>query len=176
MRVVIGRVGRAHGIRGDLNVDIRTDEPERRFAPGSSVFFADKLLTVKTARSHGAKLIVAFREVPDRTAAEKLGGELLYAEVDPVDLPADDDSYYDHQLVGLAVRVADEIIGRVTDVAHLPGHDSLVIETASGSVQVPFVHELVPQVDLAERLVEVAQLPGLLDLNDADVASDEVPT
>jgi len=80
--VVIGRIGRAHGIRGELNVDIRTDEPERRFAPGSSIICAGRTLTVASSRHHSGRLVVAFREVPDRTAAEELHGSILETEVD----------------------------------------------------------------------------------------------
>lgn len=175
MQVVIGRLGRAHGIRGDLTVELRTDEPEKRFAPGSSVLCDSAQLVVKSLRKQSNRWIVRFEGVVDRTAAEKLSGQLLQTTIDPTELPDDDESFYDHQLVGLAVRVAGEIVGRVTDVEHLPGHDSLVIETASGVVQVPFVQELVPEVDLGEQLVEVAQVQGLLDLDEADVAADEVP-
>lgn len=168
MQVVIGRIGRAHGIRGELNVDIRTDEPERRFAPGSSVVCGGRTLTVTTARHHGGRLVVAFAEVPDRTAAEQLHGTVLEAVVDPDDTPDDPDEFYDHQLVGLEVRTTHEdgrtdVVGTVTGLVHLPYQDTLAVDVDGREVLVPFVSELVPVVDVAGGFVTVVDVDGLLD-------------
>ncbi|EFQ83145.1 16S rRNA processing protein RimM [Aeromicrobium marinum DSM 15272] len=173
MLVVVGRVGRAHGIRGELNVDPRTDEPERRFAPGSSVVCGGRTLTVRTARSHGGRLVVAFAEITDRTAAEQFHGQVVEAEVDPDVLPDDDESYYDHQLVGLVVRQGGAEVGRVTGLLHLPAQDTLVLDVDGAEVLVPFVVELVPEVDLGAGHLVVADVPGLLDPDAADVAVDD---
>lgn len=169
MLVVVGRVGRAHGIRGELNIDPRTDEPERRFAPGSSVVCEGRRLTVRTMRRHGGRLIVAFAELADRTAAETFHGRTLEAEIDPADRPDDDDGYYDHQLVGLAVRTPDREVGRVTAVLHLPAQDTLQLDVDGREVLVPFVTDLVPEVNLEGGYVVVADRPGLLDPDAADV-------
>ena len=170
MQVVIGRIGRAHGIRGELNVDIRTDEPERRFAPGSSVICGDRTFTVATARHHSGRLVVAFREIADRTAAEGLHGTVLEAEVDPADVPDDPDEFYDHQLVGLEVRSGDEVVGTVTGIVHGPHQDTLTIAVDGREVFVPFVNALVPVVDVAGGFVTVNVIAGLLDPSQAESA------
>lgn len=174
MRVVVGRIGRAHGIRGDLSVEPRTDEPERRFAPGSSVLClrggVERLLTITSARPHGGRLLVSFDEIGDRTAAEQLHGAILEVEIDPSQEPDDEDAFYDHQLIGLAVVVAGERRGHVREVLHLPAHDSLLVDVDGRRVQVPFVAALVPEVDLQARTVTVVDRPGLLD----PAAADEV--
>ncbi len=167
MRLVVGRIGRAHGIRGELSVESRTDEPQRRFAPGSSVLCRDGVLTVTACRPHAGRLLISFAEIPDRTAAEGYHGALLEVEVDP-DETSDDGAFYDHQLIGLTV-VADGVDrGRVVDVLHLPAHDSLVVDVGGRQVQVPFVEALVPDVDLAGGRVTVLDRPGLLDPDEAD--------
>ena len=164
MLVVIGRIGRAHGIRGELNVEIRTDEPERRFAPGSSIICGDRTLTVASSRHHSGRLVVAFREVSDRTAAEQLHGTILETEVDETEQPDDPEEFYDHQLVGLQVRGTDDaVVGTVTSVVHLPEQDTLVVDAGAHEVLVPFVAAHVPVVDLAEGFVRLADVPGLLD-------------
>ena len=164
MLVVIGRIGRAHGIRGELNVEIRTDEPERRFAPGSSIICAGRTLTVESSRHHSGRLIVAFREIPDRTAAEQVHGSILEAEVDETERPDDPEEFYDHQLVGLQVRAADDSdVGTVTSVVHLPEQDTLVVEADGREVLVPFVTAIVPTVDVTEGYVRLSDVPGLLD-------------
>lgn len=164
MLVVVGRLSRAHGIRGEIAVTVRTDEPERRFAPGSSLVCGDRTLTVRSSRHHSGRLLVAFEEVPDRTAAEQLTGTLLEAEIDPGEVPDDPEEFYDHQLVDLAVQTADgTIVGTVTAVLHLPEQDSLVVDLDGREVIVPFVEALVPDVDLAAGHVRLSDVPGLLD-------------
>jgi len=163
MLVVVGRIGRAHGIRGEVNVDIRTDEPERRLAPGSSVVCGDRTLTVAVARPHSGRLVVRFVEIADRTAAETLHGRTLEVDVDPGDTPDDPDEFYDHQLVGLVARTADRVIGTVTAVLHLPEQDLLSIDSDGRELLVPFVSEIVPEVDLAAGQLLVVEIPGLLD-------------
>lgn len=179
MQVVIGRIGRAHGIRGELNVDIRTDEPERRFAPGSSVVCGSRTLTVTTARHHGGRLVVAFDEIADRTAAELLHGTVLEAVVDPDDTPDDPDEFYDHQLVGLEVRSVvegqdDAVVGTVTGLVHLPYQDTLSVDIDGREVFIPFVTELVPVVDVAGGFVTVRDVEGLLDPSRATNAASDL--
>jgi 16S rRNA processing protein RimM len=171
MQVVIGRIGRAHGIRGELNVDIRTDEPDRRFAPGSSIVCGDRTLTVATARHHSGRLVVSFREVPDRTAAEAIHGSILEAVIDPSELPADTDEFYDHQLVGLQARTGDQAVGTVTGVVHGPHQDTLVLSIDGREVFVPFVSELVPEIDVVGGFAKVNDIAGLLDPERADNSS-----
>jgi len=174
MQVVIGRIGRAHGIRGELNVDIRTDEPDRRFAPGSSVVCGARTLTVSSARHHGGRLVVAFAEIPDRNAAEALHGTVLEAVIDPEDTPDDPDEFYDHQLVGLQVRSGDDVVGTVTGLVHLPYQDTLTVDVDGREVFIPFVTELVPVVDVVGGFVTVADVEGLLDPAKAENAAADL--
>ena len=173
MQVVIGRIGRAHGIRGELNVDIRTDEPDRRFAPGSSIVCGDRTLTVATARHHSGRLVVSFREIPDRTAAEALHGTVLEAVIDPSEVPEEPDEFYDHQIVGLQARCGADVVGTVTGIVHGPHQDTLVLQVDSREVFVPFVSELVPEVDVQGGFVTVNDIEGLLDPDRADNASGD---
>lgn len=171
MQVVIGRIGRAHGIRGELNVDIRTDEPDRRFAPGSSVICGDRTLTVATARHHSGRLVVSFKEVPDRTAAEAIHGTMLEAEVDPLDVPEDPDEFYDHQLVGLEARTDDTVVGTVTGIVHGPHQDTLTVDIDGREVFIPFVAEIVPVVDVKGGFIMITEVAGLLDPAEAETSA-----
>jgi 16S rRNA processing protein RimM len=168
MLLVVGRIGRAHGLRGEVLVDVRTDEPERRLAPGT-VLATDPgtagPLTIATGRVHSGRLLLHFSGVPDRTAAEALRGVLLLADIDPDALPDDDDEWYDHQLVGLDVVAVDgSVVGEVREVLHLPGHDVLAVSRPDGTeALVPFVSEIVPEVDIAANRLLVTPPPGLLD-------------
>jgi 16S rRNA processing protein RimM len=168
MDVVIGRIGRAHGVRGEVTVDVRTDDPDLRFAVGARLGTdpdAAGPLTVAASRPHGGRLLVRFEEVTDRNAAEGLRGVLLTAAVSEAEGPGDPEEFYDHQLVGL--QVLDDgggVVGEVADVLHHPGHDLLVVRRdAGGEALVPFVAALVPDVDLERGRLTVADRPGLLD-------------
>lgn len=167
MQLVVGRVGRAHGLRGEVAVDVRTDDPDRRFAPGSTVRTepGDRALIVAATRPHSGRLLVIFEGVTDRTAADQLRGALL--TVDTTDLPAidDPDEFYDHQLVGLAAEHIDGTpLGEVADVLHPPGADLLVIAHVEGrEVLVPFVAAMVPVVDVRSGRVVIDPPPGLID-------------
>jgi 16S rRNA processing protein RimM len=168
--VVVGRIGRAHGVRGDVSVEVRTDQPDQRFAEGAALRpdrGGREQLTVAGRRWHGDRLLVHFDGVDDRSSAETLRGVLLQVAIDPTAAPADPDEYYDHQLVGLeVVDVTGAPLGRVKDVVH-GAQDLLVVAREAetdADVLVPFVQELVPEVDLRAGRV-VTQLPdGLIDL------------
>jgi len=168
MLLVVGRVGRAHGLRGEVLVDVRTDSPELRLAPGA-LLATDPAdvgpLKVATGRVHSGRLLLHFDGVADRTAAQALRGVLLLAEVDPDALPEEDDEWYDHQLVGLDAVLGDgEAVGHVREVLHLPGHDVLAVARPDGTeVLVPFVTEIVPDVDLAANRLVITPPPGLLE-------------
>ena len=169
--VVVGRIGKPHGIRGEVTVQVRTDEPERRFADGALLRAEaprgsagpPTSLTVDRTRWHRGVLLVTFVELADRTAAEAARGTWLHATVAADDRPDDPDEYYDHQLVGLAAY--DEHgthLGEVSGLVH-GAQDLLTIRTTDGrDALVPFVKALVPDVDLASRRVVVADRPGLV--------------
>ncbi|RAJ34103.1 16S rRNA processing protein RimM [Kitasatospora sp. SolWspMP-SS2h] len=172
MQLVVGRIGRAHGIRGDVSVEVRTDEPELRLGPGA-VLLTDPAaigpLTVETGRVHSGRLLLRFAGVKDRTAAEALRGTMLIAEVDPDETPDDPDEYYDHQLIGLDVVLADGTpVGELTEVLHLPYQDLLTVQRPDGTeVLIPFVEQIVPTIDLDEQRAVITPPPGLIDAADA---------
>ena len=171
IEVVVGRLGKPHGLRGELTVEVRTDEPERRFGLGQRLrteapygsAFAHRSLEVVTTRWHQGVLLVAFAELDGRTEAESARGVLLHADVDPAERPEDPEEYYDHQLVGLAAYDVDGAhLGEVTGLHH-GAQDLLVVRTPGGrDALVPFVSALVPEVDLDARRVVVADRPGLV--------------
>lgn len=161
--VLIGTIGRAHGLRGDVSVRVRTDEPEARFAPGADVLIDGKPRTVEDARWHSGTLLIRLAGVGDRTGAEALAGTDVWARVDAEAVPEEADAYYDRQLIGLGVLDASGAeVGTVVEVLHLPSQDMLEVRTSSGMRLIPFVSELVPVVDLAAGRVQVADVPGLL--------------
>ncbi|WP_034487011.1 ribosome maturation factor RimM [Actinomadura oligospora] len=166
-RIVIGRIGRPHGVRGDSTVDVRTDDPELRFAPGTEIA-TDPAgagpLVVEQARWHSGRLIVRFAGVADRNDAETLRGTWLVVDADDIPESDDPDDFHDAQLVGLAVRTVDGTdVGEVTDVRH-HGQDLLVIRrTGGGELLVPFVTALVPEVDVAGGALVIDPPAGLLD-------------
>ena len=176
MQLVVGRIGRAHGIKGEVSVEVRTDEPELRLAPGA-VLATDPAatgpLTIATGRVHSGRLMLRFEGVSDRTGAEALRNTLLIAEVDPAQVPEDPEEFYDHQLIDLDVVTTDgRQVGRITEVSHLPYQDLLVVGRPDGSeVLIPFVAEIVPEVDLEAQRAVIDPPPGLLDEADAQVAS-----
>ncbi len=168
MLLTVGRVGRAHGLRGEVLVQVRTDDPDRRFAAGSTLATdpaGPGPLTVVSARRHSGRYVVAFAGVDDRTAAEALRGVALV--VDSAGLaPLDDpDDFYDTDLLDMRVETADgALVGRLADVVHGPGTDLLVVDTGEREVLVPFVREMVPVVDVAGGRVVIEPPPGLFDL------------
>ena len=164
--VIVGRVAKAHGIHGDVVVELHTDEPERRFAVGSglAVDGSGRCLKVRATRRQGDRLVVGFDGVTTRNDAETLVGVTLTAQVPADEIPTDDAEFYDRQLVGLQAQLADgRLVGQVADVMHGPAQDILVIRTNTGEKLVPFVDALVPSVDVAEGRVTIADIPGLLD-------------
>jgi 16S rRNA processing protein RimM len=184
-RVQIGRVIKPHGVRGEVVVDATTDDPKGRFAAGTVLEgrqTGKKLsLTVKTMRPHQGRLLITFEEIPGRTEADSLRGVRFFAE--PV-VDEEDDAYYDHELIGLRVlnvgAVSEEEatarayegalpepedIGEVSSVIRGPVHRLLEITLdAGGETAVPFVHALVPIVDLDNGAIVITPPEGLLEL------------
>ncbi|NUP41671.1 MAG: ribosome maturation factor RimM [Streptomyces sp.] len=176
MQLVVGRIGRAHGIKGEVSVEVRTDEPELRLAPGA-VLATDPAsagpLTIATGRVHSGRLMLRFEGVSDRNGAEALRNTLLIAEVDPDETPEDPEEFYDHQLIDLDVVTADgREVGRISEISHLPYQDLLVVRRPDGSeVLVPFVTEIVPEIDLEAQRAVIDPPPGLLD--EAEAGTDD---
>lgn len=166
VEVVVGRIGRAHGIKGQVAIDLRTDEPARRFVPGASLQLDDgRELEVDTVSWHRGRLLLTFAGVPDRTAVEALRGRLLSTRVPADEQPSEPEEFFDRQLVGMAVLDhAGQGRGIVKEVLHLPAQDVLLVELHSGGeAMVPFVSALVPEVDVDARTVTLADVGGLLE-------------
>jgi len=157
MRLLVGRIGRAHGILGEATIEVRTDEPDRRFAIGAVVQTdTHGELTITSGRVHNGILLLGFNGITDRNGIEKLRNTLLYADVDINEENDDEDEYHVMQLIGCqAVLESGEAFGEVTDVINLPGQDLLAIKTVQGEQLIPFVHQLVPTVDVANKKVVV---------------------
>lgn len=179
MLLTVGRIARPHGIRGEVIVDVRTDEPDQRFAPGRvlitepgaapadpAAYRVPDRLTIEAVRAHQGRLIVQFGGVYDRDVAEALRGVLLSVDSAEVAEPEDPDEFNDHQLIGLtAVTPAGETLGEVARIDHAPAADLLVLRRPEGrTALIPFVKAIVPEVDLAAGRVVVDPPDGLLDL------------
>jgi 16S rRNA processing protein RimM len=172
IEVVVGRIGKPHGLRGEVTIDVRTDEPDRRFTPGAKLRAqapagsASKLtsLTVSRSRWHQQVLLLTFEEIDGRDAAEAARGIVLHATLGPEDAPVDPEEFYDHQLIGLAAYdEAGTHLGELTAVVHGSAQDLLTVRTPDGrNTLVPFVAALVPEVDLAAGRVVIADRPGLV--------------
>lgn len=198
LELVVGRIARVHGLRGELQVEPRTDSVEVRFAAGSvlrtgpaanrggpppvSVEPLPTTLSVEALRWHSGRLMVSFVGVHSRAEAEALRGVMLSVLVDESDRPEDPEEFYDHQLEGCRVVDTDNVfVGTLREVLHLPSQDVLEVVLAADErvILVPFVSELVPTVDLATMTVVVRTDTGLLDEPDGEPVGepddDEAP-
>lgn len=176
MQVQVARIGKPHGIRGEVSVQLFTDAPEERFVPGARfVVQPEKLgtLEVRSARWNKDILLLGFVGVQTRNDAEELRGTLLFADSDDSE---DDDAWYEHELLGLAVRVGQATVGKVTGLRTMPVQDLLLVEDLDGEeVLVPFVDEIVPEVNIEDGYVLLTPPAGLFTLNretDDDEAED----
>lgn len=170
VQLVVGRVGAPHGVRGEVAVEVRTDDPAARFAAGSVLSTEPETpgtLTVEGSRWHKRRLLVRFAEITDRTAAEGLRGAVLVIDSGQVPSSASQDEFHDHELLGLAVvSSAGQEVGTATDVLHLPEQDVLVVRTHAGAdVLLPFVSALVGEVDRAAGRIVADPPPGLMDID-----------
>lgn len=175
----VGRLTKAHGLKGALKLELYTDEPERRFVPGAvftlqvptSSPWHGKTLELSELRWYNGHPVGFFAGVSDRTTAETLVRAILWVEHDSAELPAEPDAWYDHQLIGLRALRDGVDVGRVARVDHLPAQDLLVVDTGDREVLVPFVSAIVPAVDIAAGTVTLTPPAGLFeDLPDDDLA------
>ena len=168
--LVVGRIGRPQGIRGEVTVEVRTDDPDARFADGVALLTEPPErgpLTVVSTRNHSGRLIMVLEGVEDRSQAELLRDTLLQVDARTLPPTGDPDSFHDHELVGLRVELGDgSPLGEVGEVLHLPGGDVLAIRRPDSSeVLVPFLRAMVPVVDVPGRRVVVTPPEGLLELS-----------
>jgi 16S rRNA processing protein RimM len=171
MDLVVGRLGRPHGVHGEISVEVRTDEPEIRFAKGSklSVKESNNQLTVLSSRWHQEKMLVKFEEITDRDLANEIKGKTLTIKIDPNSIETKKDQYYEFQLAGLKViDKNDKTLGQIKEVITNLAQDLLVVETVDKrEVLVPFVKQIVTNVDLDKKQVIMDPPTGLFDEENA---------
>jgi 16S rRNA processing protein RimM len=169
----VGRLVKAHGLKGALKLELYTDSPDQRFragqelelqVPETSEWFG-KTVKVAELRFYNQSPVLFLEGIQDRSQAETLVKAILLIETDLEQLPEDPEAWYDHQLVGLTALVGDEVVGKVIRVDHLPSQDLLAIETSNGEVLVPFVKQIVPLVDIQKGQVVLTPPAGLFEIN-----------
>jgi 16S rRNA processing protein RimM len=166
----VGRLTKAHGLKGAIKLELYTDDPERRFVPCAEFSLQvpetspwhGKHLTIRELRWYNGHPVGFFEGVDDRTAAESLVKAILWVD-QPADEEVEPDAWYDHQLVGLAVLRDGEKVGEVVHVDHLPAQDLLVVKAGGREVMVPFVSAIVPEVDIAAGTLTVTPPAGLFE-------------
>jgi 16S rRNA processing protein RimM len=171
VELVVGRVAKSHGIKGEVVVEVRTDEPEQRFALGAVLRGRkpreQKLTTytVEAAREHSGRLLLRLEGVADRAAADALRGTLFVIDSAELEPSEDPDEFYDHELEGLAVRLADGTpVGTVVEVLHSAAGELLSVRREGApELLVPFVAAIVTSVSVADGVVEIDPPEGLLD-------------
>ena len=172
--VVVGVIGRPHGIKGEVTIDLHTDEPDRRFLVGSVLRSDRGPLTVASQRWHRGRLLVRFNQLSSRTAAEAARGTSLTTVLDVAELPTGPGEFYDWQLIGLTVLdAAGQPRGTVAAVIHRPAQDLLEVDTGADRRLVPFVEALVPVIDLGHHRVQLAAVAGLLTDLDEHAAEED---
>jgi 16S rRNA processing protein RimM len=168
----VGRLSKAHGLKGGIKLELYTDDPDRRFTPGATFSlqvpddspWSGKTLRLQELRWYNTHPVAFFEDVPDRSAAEALIKAILWVEQDEDEPTGETDAWYDHQLVGLRVLRDGIEVGTVARVDHLPAQDLLAIDTpTSGEVLVPFVSAIVPAVDIVAGTVTVTPPTGLFE-------------
>ena len=157
MQLQVARIGKPHGIRGEVTVQVLTDAPGDRFVPGT-LFVVEPAsagpLTIHSARWNKDILLLAFEEIETRNEAETLRGAKLFIETEELDDDDDDEGWYEHELEGLEVRVGDQVVGKVSGLHTLPVQDLLVVTATDGKeVLIPFVEQIVPEVNVGEGYV-----------------------
>ncbi|MFT4230865.1 MAG: ribosome maturation factor RimM [Microbacterium sp.] len=175
----VGRLVKAHGLKGALKLELYTDDPDRRFVPGATFTlqvpesspWRGKTLTVREFKWMNSHPVAFFEGVDDRTAAESVVRAILWIDQDAAAEEPEDDAWYDHQLVGLDVVRDGHAVGRVVRVDHFPAQDLLIVRSGEREVLVPFVKAIVPDVDVAAGRVVVTPPAGLFE----DIVDDERP-
>lgn len=185
----VARLTKAHGLKGGIKLELYTDEPDKRFAPGATFTLQvprtsewhGKTLELVELRWYNSHAVAFFRGIDDRNAAESLLKAILWIDEEVQTQPGEDDSWYDYQLVGMKVLREGVEVGTVRRVDHFPAQDLLIVGTPAGEVMVPFVNAIVPSVDPVAGVVTVTppvglfeeapeQEPAVVDLSGVDLA------
>ncbi|MEY3133599.1 MAG: hypothetical protein RIT49_257 [Actinomycetota bacterium] len=164
MQLVVGRIGRAHGVLGEATIEVRTDNPDQRFTLGSKLTLdSGRELIVKSARWHNQVLLLTFEGITDRNQIEDLKDQLLSANVDTSDLAPGE--YHYQQLIGSTVFLnSGQLLGPVTEVVALPGQDLLAVEYQGRQVLIPMVKAIITSIDIENKKIVVDPPEGLIDV------------
>ncbi|WP_163162681.1 ribosome maturation factor RimM [Arthrobacter sp. Alg241-R88] len=176
MQLQVARIGKPHGIRGEVTVQVLTDAPEDRFVPGTEFVVEPASagpLTVNSARWNKDILLLGFDGIDTRNDAETLRGAKLFIETEELD-EDDDEGWYEHELVGLEARVGSRVVGKVAALNTMPVQDLLLVKTPEGEeILIPFVEQIVPEVNVEEGFILLTPPDGLFELNlDQDAAPE----
>lgn len=167
--LVVGRIGRPHGLGGELHVEVMTEFPEERFAPGSKLLVGPagtsepRPVTVVSSRPYRQGLLVRFDLAPDRNAAALLTHQWLFVRTCDA-RPLGEDAHYAHELEGMTVRTTEgRDLGRVTEVMETGSADVLVVSDGQREVLLPMIASVIVNIDSVQRCIEVSLLPGLVE-------------
>ncbi|WP_461171672.1 ribosome maturation factor RimM [Arthrobacter sp. Z1-9] len=176
MQLQVARIGKPHGIRGEVTVQVLTDAPEDRFVPGTEFVVEPASagpLTVNSARWNKDILLLGFDGIETRNEAETLRGAKLFIETEELD-EDDDEGWYEHELVGLEARVGSRVVGKVAALNTMPVQDLLLVKTPEGEeILIPFVEQIVPEVNIEEGFILLTPPDGLFELNSDQDAAQE---
>lgn len=179
MQLQVARIGKPHGIRGEVTVQVLTDAPEDRFVPGTQFVVEPASagpLTVLSARWNKDILLLGFEEIETRNEAETLRGAKLFIETEELD-EDDDEGWYEHELVGLEARVGSQVVGKISGLNTMPVQDLLMVETPDGKeILIPFVEQIVPEVNVEEGYILVTPPEGLFEVNTEEGTADDAAT
>jgi len=164
VQVTVGRIGKPHGIRGEVTIEVRTDEPELRFAPGTTLRRENGSdLIVSSFHWHSGRLLLKFLGIDTRNDAEELRNSILIVDRPDAEVPTQSGEYYDSNLKGCEVQtLSGEEVGIVTEVLHLPSQEMLVVVKDSAEFLIPFVESIVPTIDIDKKLIVIDPPEGLL--------------
>jgi 16S rRNA processing protein RimM len=164
LQLVVGRIGRAHGVLGEATIEVRTDAPEQRFTVGGKLTTnSGQELKIKSARWHNQILLLSFEGISDRDQIESLKDELISSEVDFSNLAPGE--YHYQQLLGAQVFLQNgELVGNVTEIVALPGQDLLAVDHLGREVLIPMVKAIITNIDIANKKIEINPPEGLLDV------------
>ena len=164
MQLVVGRIGRAHGVLGEATIEVRTDEPELRFTVGNKLILdSGQELIVRTYRWHNQILLLSFEGINDRNQIELLKDKMISTEVDTTDLAQGE--YHYQQLIGANVYLqSGQLIGEVSEVVALPGQDLLAVDYLGKELLIPMVKAIIVDIDVASKKIVINPPEGLLDV------------
>ena len=175
----VGRLTKAHGLKGGIKVEMFTDDPDGRFTPGAvftlqvptSSAWHNKTIELVELKWYNSHAVAFFKDVPDRSVAETLIKAILWVDHDLAEVPEEEDAWFDHQLLGLSVMRDGVKVGSVTAIDHFPAQDLLTVKTETGDVLVPFVKAIVSAVDVKAGTLTVTPPVGLFE----ELPDDEQP-